>query len=96
MNKTILTVDHAYDGGSKIELYFTGRLTSATLSEIVADLAQSFTTDVIMVDTRGADFQLADYVERELELGEYRPPVVPVNNAADWSDRLYEARELVK
>ena len=96
VNKTILTVDHAYDGGSRIEIIFTGRLTGETLAEVVADLSQAYTVDVVMVDVRGFDWELADRVEQELENNEYQPPVVAVNDAASWGDRLYEAKELIK
>lgn len=93
---TILTVDHAYDGGSRIELIFTNRVTSADLVEIVAEIAQAFGAEILMVDARGADFHLPEAVEDQLNEIEFTPPVIAVTDAAIWGDRLYEAKDLLK
>lgn len=95
-NRTIMTVDHAYDGGSRIELIFTGRVTSADLCSMVAEIASSFSADVVMVDGRGADFTLPDAVEDEFQANKLDIPVVAVTDAAVWGDRLFEAKQLVK
>jgi hypothetical protein len=89
-------VDHAYDGGSRLELIFTGRINSADLCSMVAEIAQSFTADVVMVDGRGADYTLPEAVEDSIKAMELSIPVVPVTDAAIWGDRLFEAKQLVK
>jgi hypothetical protein len=63
---------------------------------MVAEIAQSFTADVIMVDGRGADYTLPDAVDDAIHAASLDIPVVPVTDTAIWGDRLFEAKQLVK
>lgn len=93
---TILTVDHAYDGGSRLELIFTGRVQATDLAEIASEIALGYQVEAVMVDCRGADYTLNDTIEDALQEIEYETPVIPVRDAATWGDRLYEAKQLLK